>query len=74
MTEAPRAFAIDAAEGVIVHVDDSSDDETFDVVVLTEGQEVEKHTNVTAASLSELESDHFSVQYIEPPTAEAEGQ
>lgn len=72
MTDSPKAFAIDAAEGAVVYVDDSSDDETFVIVVHKEGKEVEKHEAVTAASVAALDSEHFSVEYIEPPAPTAE--
>lgn len=69
MSETPKALAIDAAEGVDVHIDDSSEAETFDVKVLKAGQEVEAHTGVTLEALASVSSDHFSVELIEPPTA-----
>lgn len=72
MADTPKAFAINAAEGVAVHIDDSSEDETFEVAVLKDGTEVEKHQGITADSVVALESDHFSVEHIEPPTPEAE--
>jgi hypothetical protein len=72
MADMPRAFAIDAAEGVVVYVDDSSDDETFDIAVHQEGAEVEKHEGVSAASIVSLESDRFSVEYIDAPASPAE--
>ena len=72
MADTPKAYAIDAAEGVVVSVDDSSDDETFQIVVVKEGEEVEKHEAVTADSVGGLESDHFSVEYIDPPAPAAE--
>lgn len=72
MTEGPKAFALDAAEGVVVYVDDSSDDETFAIAVLQEGAEVEQHQAVTADSVGALQSEYFSVEYISPPAPESE--
>lgn len=69
MSETPKALAIDAVEGVDVHIDDTSDAETFDVKVLKEGQEVEAHSGVTLEQLAAVSSDHFSVELVEPPTA-----
>lgn len=73
MTDAPTAFAINAAKGVEVHVDDSSDDETFVLTVRKEGKEVEKHEGVTAATLGDLSSEHFSAETVEPPSAPEDG-
>lgn len=72
MTEGPKAFALDAVEGAVVYVDDSSDDETFDIAVHLEGAEVEQHQGVTADSVAALESEYFSVEYVDPPAPESE--
>ncbi len=72
MAETPRAFAINSVEGAHVHVDDSSEDETFLLTVLKDGSPVEKHEGVTAESVGGLVSDHFSVEYIHPPAPEEE--
>ncbi len=69
MADAPKAFAVDAAEGVEVHLDDSSEDEKFDIVVRKEGAELESHQGLTADSLEGLSSEHFSVAVIEAPSA-----
>lgn len=69
MSDVPKAFAIDAAEDVSVHIDDSSESETFEVKVTKAGEEVESHQGVTIDGLAALSSDHFSVEFVEPPTA-----
>lgn len=71
MSETPKAFAIDAAEGAVVHVDDSSEDETFSISVRKGGEEVETHAGVTADSVVELGSEHFTAAHVDPPTPEA---
>ena len=92
MNDVPKAYAINAAEGVVVHVDDSSDDEKFNLTVLKPGkgpeteaeaeaakedsvapaEEIERHEGVTAETLGDVKSEHFTVEFVEPPTAEAE--
>lgn len=68
MTE-PKALAIAAAEGVEVHIDDSSDAEHFDVKVIKDGAEVESHEGIGLTDLVAASSDHFTAELIEPPTA-----
>ena len=71
MSDQAKAYAINANEDVLVHLDDSSEDEKFDIVVKNEqGEELEAHSGVTVDSLGDLGSSHFSVEYIEPPTPE----
>lgn len=69
MSDTPKAFAIDASDGVDVHIDDSSETETFDVKVVKEGEEIESHQGVTIEALAAVTSDHFSVELVEPPVA-----
>lgn len=73
MSDTPKALAIDAADGVEVHIDDSSETETFDVKVRKAGEEVEAHTGLTIDDLAALDSEHFSVDLVEPPTAPEPG-
>lgn len=73
MSDAPKAFAIDAAEGVGVHLDDSSEDETFSISVLKDGAEVESHTGVTAATVAGLSSEHFTATVVEAPVGDDSG-
>lgn len=68
MADTPKAYAINAIEGAAVHIDDSSDDETFKITVVRDGAALEEHEGVTAVSLGSLASDLFSVEYIDPPT------
>ncbi len=70
MADAPKAYAIDAAEGVSVHLDDSSEDEKFNISVHKDGAEVETHEGVTADSVTDLGSEHFTASYIDPPVPE----
>jgi len=63
------ALAISAAEGVDVHIDDSSESETFEVKVLKEGAEIESHESITIEALAAVSSDHFSIELVEPPAA-----
>ncbi len=74
MADSPKAFAIKAKKDVAVHVGDSSEDETFDVTVRKDGQEVEKHEGVTAETVGTLKSNHFEVDYVDPPTFEGEAE
>jgi hypothetical protein len=69
MSETPKAYAIEAAEGVAVQLDDSSDDETFSVTVVKAAEVVETHDAVTADSVVALTSEHFTASHIEVPTA-----
>ena len=69
MPDTPKAFAIDAPEGVHVHIDDSSEADTFDVKVIKEGEEIESHQGVTVDALTAVNSDHFSIELVEPPAA-----
>lgn len=70
MADVPKTFAIDSAEGVVVHVDDSSENEKFNLTVLKDGESLEEHTGVTSETVGDLKSDHFTVEYIDPPVAE----
>lgn len=72
MAESAKAFTIEAAEGVSVHLDDSSEDDTFVVSVRKDGSEVEKHEGVTADSIVDVGSDHFSASHVDPPTGPAD--
>ena len=69
MSNLPRAFTIEAMEGVTVHIDDSSDDETFEIDVRDDSGVVESHSGVTADSVVGLESEHFTATHIDPPSA-----
>jgi hypothetical protein len=69
MSDIRKALAINAAEGVDIHIDDSSETETFDVKVTREGEEVEQHPGVTVEALCAVTSDHFSVELVAAPTA-----
>lgn len=69
MSDAPKAFAVEAAEGVDVHIDDSSEDETFKLTVLKQGQQVEEHAGLTADTVGSVGSEHFSVATVDPPAA-----
>ncbi len=70
MSDRPKAFAITPSEGVTVHVDDSSEDETFVLSLHKDDAEVEKHEGVTAESVVGLASDHFSAEHVDPPSAD----
>ena len=70
MPESPKAFAISCSEDVVVHVDDSSEDEKFDISVRKGGETLEEHSGLTAETVGDAKSEHFTVEYIEPPTAE----
>lgn len=72
MSDAPKAFAVDAAEGVDVHIDDSSEDETFTLTVRKGGEQVEQHDGVTVDSVHDVGSEHFSASSVEPPSAPPE--
>ena len=72
MSETPKAYAIEAAEGVVVHLDDSSDDDSFTLTVQRDGEAVESHEGVTATTVVDLGSDHFVASHIEPPSPDAE--
>lgn len=72
MSDTPKAFAIDAAEGAEVHLDDSSEDEKFTITVRKDGAEVETHEGLTADTLEGVSSDHFRVAVVEPPAAPAD--
>ena len=69
MPDTPKAFAVDAPEGVDVHIDDTSEAETFDVKVIKEGAEIESHEGITIEALAAVNSDHFSIELVEPPAA-----
>ncbi len=69
MSNLPRAFSINAVEGVTVHVDDSSDDETFEIDVRDDSGVVESHHGVTADSVAGLDSEYFTATHIDPPSA-----
>lgn len=68
MSDAPKAFAIEAAKGVEIALDDSSDDERFTITVRKDGQAVETHEGVTADSVTTLSSDHFTASHVDAPT------
>lgn len=68
MPESARAFAIEAVGGVTVHVDDSSDDETFDITVKGDDGVLESHRGVTIDSIVSVESEYFTATYVEPPS------
>ncbi len=70
MSDSSMAYAIDAAEGVSVQLDDSSEDETFSLSVVKDGAEVESHTGVTAASLADLASEYFTATVVDAPAAD----
>ena len=67
MSDAPQAWALSSGEEVEALVDDTSDDETFSISIRKGGQEVEKHEGLTAASVHDVQSDHFSVEAVTPP-------
>ena len=71
MSDSTKAYAIDAAEGITVLLDDSSEDDTFSLSVCKDGAELENHAGVTCESVVGLASDHFTATHIEPPTPEA---
>lgn len=71
MSDSPKAYAIDAAEGVTVLLDDSSEDDTFSLSVCKDGAELESHSGVTCDSVVGLTSEHFTATHVEPPTPEA---
>lgn len=71
MSDSPKAFAISAAEGVAVHVDDTSADENFVITVMQKGATIETHEGVTADTVGALTSDHFTVEHVDAPVAEA---
>lgn len=72
MAESPKAFAINSAEGVVVHIDDTSDDERFNLTVVKDGAAVEEHKGQTAETIGDVTSEHFTVEHVEPPTPEAD--
>ena len=69
MSDAPQAVSFNAAEGVDLVVDDSSDDETFSIKVMKGTDVLEEHDGVTTTSAADIGSDHFSVETVEPPKA-----
>ncbi|MGI9644271.1 MAG: hypothetical protein ACR2O6_03065 [Ilumatobacteraceae bacterium] len=72
MSDTPKAFAIDAAEGAEVHLDDSSEDEQFTITVRKDDSEVETHEGLTADTLEGVSSEHFNVAVVEAPSAPAD--
>lgn len=69
MSEAAQTISFNAAEGVDLVVDDSSDDETFSIKVMRGTEVLEEHDGVTTATAGDIGSEHFSAETIEPPTA-----
>lgn len=70
MAGSPKAFAINSAEGITVQVDDRSEDEKFHLTVFKDGAPVEEHKDLTVDTVGDVQSDHFTVEHIEPPTPE----
>jgi len=70
MADTPKAFTIDSAEDVSVHLDDSSDDATFVLTVRHRGDELERHDGVTSESIVAIDSQHFSARHVTAPGAD----
>ena len=73
MNDAPKAFAIEAADDVRVSLDDSSDDETFAIHVSKGDEVLESHTGVTAETVADLSSEHFTATHVEAPVGDDSG-
>ena len=69
MSETVKGWVLTYEEDVEAHVDDSSEDENFTVTVRKGGQEVEKHKGLTAATVGDVQSEHFKVESVDIPTA-----
>ena len=69
MGETPQTISFNAAEGIDLVVDDSSDDEKFSITVMRGAEILEQHDSVTTATAGAIGSEHFSAETVEPPTA-----